>query len=169
MNKASSTPAWYVFYCKSRTEKKLSEQLQLKGFEPFLPLVKTKRVWSDRIKEVTLPLFPNYIFVACTSAQVPQVLGFTHVVGAVRHNGSWATLRDQEKAHIEQVLISGFPFELQETKVEEGDLVEITTGPLKSIQGRVLHQQGPTRVAITLEVLNKSILVAISSNEIRKL
>lgn len=169
MNKNTSTPAWYVFYCKSRTEKKLAENLEQKGFSIFLPLVKSKRAWSDRIKVVALPLFPNYIFVYCTSAQVPKILSFSHIVGAVRQNGQWAVLREQEKVQIEQVLSAGIPFELEDIQIEEGDLVEISAGALKGIQGRVLRHQGTTRVAITLDVLNKSIMVAVPWTEIRKL
>lgn len=169
MIQSSSTEAWYVFYCKSRAEKKLFETLKLFGFSPFLPLITVKRQWSDRIKKVSVPLFPNYIFVFCTASQVPKILSFNHVVAPVRQNGQWATLKSHEKVYIEQVLATGYHFELVETKIAEGDLVEVSIGALKGIQGRVLHHQGQIRVVIEVEVLNKSMVVTVPSTQLRKL
>jgi transcriptional antiterminator RfaH len=54
---------WFVFYTKSRQEKKVNELLLKKKFEPFLPMQQVMRQWSDRKKKVTVPLFNSYIFV----------------------------------------------------------------------------------------------------------
>src|SRR5260370_22937743 len=37
--------------------------LSAKGFEVFLPLYESIRLWKDRKKLLTLPLFPCYVFV----------------------------------------------------------------------------------------------------------
>lgn len=169
MNEAKSPEAWYVFYCKSRAEKKLFDTLKLHGFSPFLPLTTVKRQWSDRIKKVSVPLFPNYIFVHCTASQVPKITAFNHVVSPVRQNGKYATLKSDEKVYIDQVLTTGYPFELIETIVEKGDLVEVSIGALKGIKGQVLHHQGQTHVVIEVEVLNKSMVVTVPSNQLHKL
>jgi transcriptional antiterminator RfaH len=54
---------WFVFYTKSRQEKKVNDLLLRHGFEPYLPLQKVLRQWSDRKKKVEVPLFNSYIFV----------------------------------------------------------------------------------------------------------
>jgi transcription antitermination factor NusG len=54
---------WLVFYTKSRNEKSAYKNLKKFGFEPYLPLQKVLRQWSDRKKKVELPLFNSYIFV----------------------------------------------------------------------------------------------------------
>ena len=48
---------WYAIRTRSRHEKMVSDQLERQGIENFLPLVKHSRQWSDRVKEVELPLF----------------------------------------------------------------------------------------------------------------
>ena len=54
---------WYALYTKPRAEKKVSSELDFRGFENFLPLQTTIKQWSDRKKKVEIPLFNSYIFV----------------------------------------------------------------------------------------------------------
>jgi len=54
---------WYAIRTRSRCEKMVSEQLELQGIESFLPLMKRTHKWSDRTKEIELPLFSGYSFV----------------------------------------------------------------------------------------------------------
>src|SRR5579862_5484514 len=59
---ASEDPAWFALAVIPRKEKITAQTLRLKGYEDFLPLYTVKRRWSDRVKEVELPLFPGYVF-----------------------------------------------------------------------------------------------------------
>src|SRR5690348_11065482 len=54
---------WYAIRTRSRHEKMVADQLDKQGIENFLPLVKQSRQWSDRVKEIELPLFSGYTFV----------------------------------------------------------------------------------------------------------
>lgn len=42
--------------------KAVSSTLTYKGYECFLPVYNTTRQWSDRVKTVSVPLFPGYLF-----------------------------------------------------------------------------------------------------------
>jgi len=42
---------WFVFYTKSRQEKKVNELLLKREFEPFLQMQSVMRQWSARKKE----------------------------------------------------------------------------------------------------------------------
>src|SRR5216684_4012562 len=53
---------WYALWVKSRYENTVASHLQARGYESFLPLYKCQRRWSDRFKEIELPLFPGYVF-----------------------------------------------------------------------------------------------------------
>ena len=50
-------------YTRPRAEKKVNGRLEEKGYTTYLPLKKTKRQWSDRVKIVELPLISSYVFV----------------------------------------------------------------------------------------------------------
>ena len=53
---------WYAILTKSGREKNATLLLENSGFECYLPLSKSSRKWSDRTKEIDVPLFPGYLF-----------------------------------------------------------------------------------------------------------
>ena len=54
---------WYAVYVRSRYEKKVHQLLLEQNVASFLPLLETWRLWSDRKKKVSEPLFRGYLFV----------------------------------------------------------------------------------------------------------
>src|SRR6266436_1388524 len=54
--------AWFALRTRSRHESAASMALDSKGYDTLLPLYKARRRWSDRIKQIDLPLFPGYLF-----------------------------------------------------------------------------------------------------------
>lgn len=59
---------WYIVSVRPNFEKRVHEELVQKGIESFLPLVEEVHPWSDRKKQVTVPLLPGYEFaVACST------------------------------------------------------------------------------------------------------
>src|ERR1700691_401937 len=84
------SPQWYAIRTRSRHEKMVAEQLEKQGIESFLPLVKSTRKWSDRKKEVELPLFSGYSFarLALYSPDRLRVLQTHRVAGFVRVRGA---------------------------------------------------------------------------------
>src|SRR2546421_10414546 len=53
---------WFALVVKTQHEKMVASLLDSKGYEQFLPLYSVRRRWSDRIKQLELPLFPGYVF-----------------------------------------------------------------------------------------------------------
>ena len=49
--------SWYALRVRSRFEQVTSAALRSKGIEEFVPLVTSRRRWSDRTKELDMPLF----------------------------------------------------------------------------------------------------------------
>src|SRR6185369_17192015 len=54
--------SWVALQVRSRSEKFVASALTSKEIEVFLPLYTTRRRWSDRVKELELPLFDGYVF-----------------------------------------------------------------------------------------------------------
>lgn len=82
-------PCWYAIQTRCRFEKKAASQLQGKGIESFLPLVKQVHRWSDRRQVVEAPLFPGYGFVRLSDSPAGRlrVLQTIGVSGFVMANG----------------------------------------------------------------------------------
>src|SRR5258706_13609055 len=53
---------WYAILTKTGREKNATLLLENSGFECYLPVSKSSRKWSDRTKEIDVPLFPGYLF-----------------------------------------------------------------------------------------------------------
>ena len=51
--------SWFALFVRPNHEKNVSYVLEQKGIENLLPLYRVRKKWSDRYKEVDLPLFPG--------------------------------------------------------------------------------------------------------------
>ena len=86
---------WYVLYTKSRFEKSVSEKLGLLGIEVYCPILKRKKLWSDRWKLVEEPLFRSYCFVQLEDKDKDNVFNVPGVVRYVYHCGRPAIIREK--------------------------------------------------------------------------
>lgn len=145
---------WYAIYTTPRAEKKTAERLSKSTtVEVFLPQINEKRVWSDRIKIVARPLFSSYVFVRTKDCHLRDFLSVEGVVRVIYYDKKPAILSDKEIAQIRRFV------ELTENGiVEVGDTVEILTGGLKSVSGKV-QRIGKTHLYIYLEQLGASVCV----------
>ena len=84
----SQSSQWYAVYTCARNEKRVAEQLSLRSVEHFLPVYSAIRHWTDRSKELQLPLFRGYLFVRIALRDRLQVLEIPSVARLVGFNGA---------------------------------------------------------------------------------
>jgi transcription antitermination factor NusG len=123
---------WYVLYTSPRAEKKVKERLDVMGKETYLPLHRTPRVWSDRVKMIDKPLFTSYLFIRCHESELRPLLTVYGVGRIVYYCGKPAIVRQRE---IDAIRL--FLEEAVDCPLCEGDEVEILTGSLKHISGKI--------------------------------
>ncbi|MDR2139904.1 MAG: UpxY family transcription antiterminator [Tannerella sp.] len=124
---------WYALYTFPRAEKKIKERLEEMGKETYLPLHRSPRVWSDRIKIIDKPLFPSYIFVHCREAELQLILRAVYgVMRIVYYCGKPAIIPPREIDAIRQFLEQA-----AEHPLCEGEEVEILTGSFKHVSGKI--------------------------------
>lgn len=148
---------WYVLYTTARAEKKVAARLRDIGVEVFLPLHKTKRKWSDRVKTVEMPLFNSYVFVRHPEYKLMDLLGVYGVARILFYLGRPAVVRDDEINAIKEFLKVAENREL----ITEGDKVEILCGVMENKFGEVLRVDGGVAV-LFLEELGAKIYVSLS-------
>lgn len=166
----STSPAldearWYAAYTRSRHEKAVAEQLQGKGIETYLPLYRTVRYWKNGNHWVQLPLFPGYAFVRFSLADRLPVLKVPGVVCLVGFNGMPAALEDGEVEGLRQAMAAGIGAE-PHPYLSEGRRVRITAGPLAGREGVLVRRQGMARVVLSIELIQRSVLVDVASEEL---
>ena len=61
-NQMPGHPRWYALSVKHQHERAAEIALGWKGFEALAPTYRARRQWSDRSKNLDLPLFSGYVF-----------------------------------------------------------------------------------------------------------
>lgn len=161
---------WFVFYTKSRHEKKVKDLLERNSFEVFLPLQKVMRQWTDRKKKVEVPLFNSYIFVNCFEYEINSVLQIHGISWAIRHNGKPATLRPDELRLIQRFMESGLFVETSSMdEFEVGDRAEVIDGPLKGMKGALTGTANSLKLSVAIEGINQVMKVELANAVLKKL
>lgn len=151
---------WFALHVKVRQERAAAAILHSRGFEAFLPLSKTRRRWSDRIKDLEVPLFSRYLFSRFNVQDRHRVLttpGVEYVVGIGKIP---VIVPDAEIAALEAVMKSGtdiqpWPF------LQTGQWVRIEEGTLSGLEGILLDFRGSCRLVISVTLLQRSVAVEI--------
>ena len=162
---------WFVFYTKSRQEKKVNELLLKRDFEPFLPMQSVMRQWSDRKKKVVVPLFNSYIFVLVEEHRIPEVLQIPGISWNIRNNGKPAMLHAHELETIQRFVTTGLLIE-SSADIESyqlGDPVKILDGPLRGAVGHLSAFHNKHRFSVILSSIGQVLTIEIDRNILGKL
>lgn len=159
---SKNTKHWYVIYTRSRTEKKVAEELQRQGIESFLPLQKKLRQWKDRKKWVEMPLISGYCFVHINRFDYDRVLQTNHVVCYVTFEGKAAVVNDDHVEALRTLLRqSEFDVEVSPGNFEVGKKVEIIRGPLVGLRGELAEIRGKHKFLLRMEQIDKTLMVEV--------
>ena len=143
---------WYAVYTAPRAEKKVDERLTEAGIEHYLPLQKVKRRWSDRVKEVIVPVVNGYIFVCIFPGDFKKVTNIYGALSFVREGGQPVAIPENQMANLrfmvenadEEVVYSSESF-------EHGESITIIKGPLQGMMGELIEIKGNHKVLVRLE------------------
>lgn len=159
---SSEQPQWYAIRTRSRCEKMVADQLESQGIESFLPLVKRTHKWSDRMKEVELPLFSGYSFVriVLSSPERLRVLKAFGVAGFVGIQGSGTAIPESQIRDVRTLLQSNVPFE-EHSFPRVGERVRIKGGCLDGVEGILAAHKGDQSLMISIEPIQRSLSIRI--------
>jgi transcriptional antiterminator RfaH len=152
--------SWYALLVKARHEKTVSDNLSAMGHTVFLPQYVSRRRWSDRYKEVTLPLFPGYTFCRLSASEHWWVPQLPSVHGIVGFGNTPTPLDEDEVAAIQSIAHSGLPA-VPWPPLHCGDRVRLIDGPLRGLQGQLISLRGTHRFVVAVSLLRRSVAVEI--------
>ena len=142
-------------------EKFVMQAIEGKGFEAFLPAYTSRRRWSDRVKELELPLFPGYLFcrMSLEERRLP-VLTTPGVHKFVGIGGTPTAVPEGEIDAVRAIVASGlaaqpWPF------VHVGDRVRIRGGSLNGVEGILTATKTHHRLVVSVEMLRRSVAVEV--------
>jgi transcription antitermination factor NusG len=167
-DRAAVTPgaSWYALYTRHQHEKTVAQMLVGKGFEVFLPMYAAAHHWQDRVKKLSLPLFPGYVFLRCASERriqarvTPGVVQFVPADRPIPIAGSEIDWLRQLNAN--RACARPHPF------LKAGDWVRVRRGPLEGIEGVLAHWKGGYRLVLSVELLQQSAAVEIDASMVER-
>ena len=158
---------WYAIYTRSRAEKKVQAELELKGITCFLPLQKKQRQWKDRKKWIDAPLLPGYCFVNISRKDYDRVLQVQNVVCYITFEGKAAVVREEQIEGLKRLLRQNdFEVEITHENFEIGKKVEVVKGSLTGLTGELCETRGKYKFLMRIEQIGRFILVEIPAEYI---
>jgi len=159
---AEKPAQWYAVRVRSNFERNVSTVLDHKGVEQFLPTYVSRRVWTDRIKTLELPLFPGYVFCRIPLEERNRVVMIDGVVGFVGAGRQPIPITESEIHAIRtlaqsQVPAQPWPF------LTVGQTVRICHGSLSGIEGILVRVKNSWRLVVSVTLLERSVAVEIDS------
>jgi len=159
---------WFALHVRSRHEKLVSRQLDERGITNWLPLLETRRRWSDRYKIINEPLFPGYLFVSIASEDRFDALYARGTVGFVSFNGCPCPVPAEQLEQVRRALASKlkcnpYPY------LHKGRPAEILRGPLKGLSGTLIQKNRKHRFVLSVPLIGRSVAVELDAVDIRPL
>jgi transcription antitermination factor NusG len=159
---------WYALHVKPRFEKYVTSLLTQKGYQTLMPIYVSRRKWSDRVKTLSLPLFPGYIFCRFNvDARLPILVtpGVITVVGMGRVP---APVDESEIAAIRRVMDSQVHTEPSEY-LTAGSKVRVDSGALQGLEGLIVRVKDTDRLIVSVRLLMRSVAVDIDRVSVKPL
>jgi transcription antitermination factor NusG len=159
---AEASYPWFAVQVRTQREEGVAEYLTGKAYEWFLPTYKRRRHWSDRVREVQVPLFPGYLFCRFDPQDRLPILKTPGVIQIVGYNRVPVPVDEQEISAIQKLVASGLPNQPWPF-LAVGDKVKIESGPLRGLEGILASVKGNHRLVLSVTLLQRSVAVEIDS------
>src|ERR1017187_6895822 len=151
---------WVALQVRPRSEKLVWTALISKGIEVFLPLYTARRRWSDRVKELQLPLFDGYVFCKLNLLYRMPVLTIPSVIQFVGIGKIPAPIEEEEITALQSLIKSGLPA-MPWPFLQVGQKVRVEHGPLRDLEGILLQAKGSHRLVLSVSLLQRSVAVEV--------
>jgi transcription antitermination factor NusG len=159
---------WYAVYVKSRHEFLVTGELRKKGIETLLPSVTRLNQWKDRKKQVEVPLFPGYLFVAI-APEPEEFLKVIKTQGTVTFvsltPGHPTPVAPEEMESLRILLRSGETIDVY-PHLQEGTPVRVTKGALRGARGILQRKHGQHVFFVSLDLLGRSVAVRVFADDV---
>ena len=152
---------WFVAKTKRKGEFKAKDFFNSIGINSYVPSYLTKKIWSDRIKKVTVPAISGYVFFELPKIDFDLININPFTKNIVRDiDGLPAIIKDEEmvvlKKHLNGEAVSN------SVKLQRGQKVKINSGPFMFKKGTI-DKISCNKVIISIESININLVINTSS------
>lgn len=151
---------WYVAYTYPRHEKAVSDQVQLRSVETFLPTYTVKSRWKDRRVLLELPLFAGYVFTRITARERIKVLSVPSVIRILSYRGMPVPIDDAEIDAMRACVANGAKFS-PHPYIAVGDRVRVRDGAFEGLEGVVIRESNQCKLVVSLSLIHQSVSLEV--------
>jgi transcription antitermination factor NusG len=149
---------WFALQVRYQSERLTSQVLREKGYEEFVPYYRARRQWSDRIRELELPLFPGYVFCRFDAKNWLPIKTTPGVVSIVGIGNVPAEIEDTEMDAVRAAAggengAEPWPF------LREGQRVRVCAGSMRGYEGILVSVKSQSRLVLSVSLLQRSVAV----------
>ncbi len=153
---------WFAVYTKYKCEKYVSEHLTKKQIEAYVPLVTKTRRYTRKIKQYHVPLINCYVFVYINKAQYVQTLETEYVLKFLKQGKDLLAIPQTEIDTLKRVAGDVTDVEMStEYSYEPGEDVEVVTGQLAGLKGKIVSRTSKKIFLIELETIGFNLRIDI--------
>jgi transcription antitermination factor NusG len=158
---------WCAIYTRHQHEKAIAQILSAKGLEVFLPLYKASRRWKDRTVQLSLPLFPCYLFLRGITWRRLEVVTTPGIISILGIDGEPARIPEAEIESVRKAIewgnrVEPHPF------LQCGDRVRVKSGPLQGVEGILVRKKNFYRLVLSVEILERSAAVEVDVSAVER-
>ena len=153
--------SWFAAKTKNKGEFKALDFFESMGVNSYVPSYKTKRIWSDRIKNITVPAIRGYVFFELSKInyQLVNINPFTkNIVRGL--NGMPAIIKEKEINTLKKYLNNDY--QGSRSNLIEGQKIRIDSGPFIFKKGTI-DKISCNKVVVNIEAINMSLVLNKSS------
>jgi transcriptional antiterminator NusG len=161
-------PRWFALQVRTRWESSTAVLLSGKGYETLLPTYQAKKRWNGKVKRVTAPLFPGYVFCRFDALKRLPILITPGVISVVGRGRVPFPVNDSEMTAIQTIVASGFQAEPW-PYLEVGQKVRIEGDSLQGLEGILIQFKGYNRIVVSVSLLRRSVALELDRDCVRPL
>jgi transcription antitermination factor NusG len=153
---------WFAIYTKYKCEKFVADLLVKKGIEAYLPLMTRTRRYTRKIKQYLVPLINCYVFVCINKGQYIKTLETEYVLKFLKQGKDLLAIPHHEIDLLKRVAGDVTDVEIPVGYLPEaGEDVEVSTGHLAGLKGKIVSRTSKKVFLIELETIGFKLRIDI--------
>jgi len=158
---------WHVLHVLSNHEKRVSQHLNVRSIEHYLPLFTERVKWTDRTVVAERPLFSGYVFARVTPQARISVISTPGVLRLLGDDDrDMVSCEEIEK--IREGLTSGLILRPHQC-INVGQRVRVRDGVFAGVEGVVTELRQQCKVILTLSGVRQCFSLEVAINDLEVL
>ena len=127
----------------------------------YLPLIQKTKRYTRKIKQYEIPLINCYAFVCINKEEYIRVLETEYVLKFIKQGQNLVSIPSQEIELLKRIVGEVKDIEARELSWTEGQEVEIISGHLSGLSGRLIQKRNKKEFAVELQNIGYELIIHI--------